>query len=176
MISRFTVYDSGSKAEDILHDGRTHEQFTRLMPESVRRNLAASSGYGSVTGDHHGNSFFPNPLNANTAIRITHRPILSGICNSGKYMPLQFLGELQRIRAERFFFLLAREVILDVVALATFEQVSHGRASEWGERFEGEPGCLMFAVAVWGSLWGNLPYWQTKNRDSRCRKSLSNLK
>ena len=62
------------------------------MPESVRRNLAASSGYGSVTGDHHGNSFFPNPLNSNTAIRFTHKPILSGICNSGKYMPLQFLG------------------------------------------------------------------------------------
>ena len=66
--------------------------FTRLMPESVRRNLASSSGYAAVTGDHHGNTFDVNPILANTAIRWTHKPILSGICNSGKYMPLQFLG------------------------------------------------------------------------------------
>ena len=92
MISRFTVYVSGSKAEDILSYGRTHEMFTRLMPESVRRNLASSSGYSATTGDHHGNTFDVNAILAHSAVRWTHKAILSGICNSGKYMPLQFLG------------------------------------------------------------------------------------
>ena len=92
MISRFTVYISGSKAEDILHYGRTTEMFMRMMPEAVRRNLAAASGFGTIAGSANGNDFNSGALNANSAVRWTHKPILSGICNCGKYMPLQFLG------------------------------------------------------------------------------------
>ena len=33
-----------------------------------------------------------NPILANTAIRFTRKPIRSGICNSGKYMPLHVLS------------------------------------------------------------------------------------
>ena len=43
-ITRFTAYVSGTKAEDIMHYGRTTEQFLRMMPEDVRRNMAAASG------------------------------------------------------------------------------------------------------------------------------------
>ena len=92
MISRFTVYISGSKAEDILHYGRTTEMFLRMMPEAVRRNLAAASGFGAIAGSSDGNDFDPGTLAGNSAVRFTHKPILSGICNCGKYMPLQFLG------------------------------------------------------------------------------------
>ena len=92
MVSRFTVYVSGSKAEDILHYGRTTEMFMRMMPEAVRRNLAAASGFGTIAGSANGNDFNSGALNANSAVRFTHKPILSGICNCGKYMPLQFLG------------------------------------------------------------------------------------
>ena len=87
LISRFAVYISGSKAEDILHDGRTHEMFTRMMPEYVRRNQASANGFSVVQGDHHGNLFDPGTLAANGSFYWTHKPILSGICNSGKYMP-----------------------------------------------------------------------------------------
>ena len=46
-ISRFTVYVSGSKAEDVLHDGRTHDMFLRMMPETVRINLTAAPSYNT---------------------------------------------------------------------------------------------------------------------------------
>ena len=92
LISRFTCYISGSKAEDILSYGTTHEMFLRMMPESVRRNLAAASGLGAIAGGPDGNNFDTGTLGANGMVRFTHKPILSGICNCGKYMPLQFLG------------------------------------------------------------------------------------
>ena len=93
LISRFTCYVSGSKAEDILHYNRTTEMFMRMMPEDVRRNMAAASGFGVTTaGTPAGNDFLPNSVAPNGQLRFTHKPILSGICNCGKYMPLQFLG------------------------------------------------------------------------------------
>ena len=45
-ISRYTAYVSGTKAEYIQHYGRTTEQFLRIMPEDVRRNIATASGFG----------------------------------------------------------------------------------------------------------------------------------
>ena len=66
--------------------------FTRMMPEDVRRNQASANGFSVVQGDHHGNLFDPGTLAANGSFYWTHKPLLSGICNSGKYMPLQFLG------------------------------------------------------------------------------------
>ena len=65
MISRFTAYVSGTKAEYILHYGRTHQMFLLMMPEAVRRNMAAASGYTVETGDHHGNTFSPCSLATN---------------------------------------------------------------------------------------------------------------
>ena len=93
MISRFSVYVSGSKAEDIMMYGRTHEMFLRLMPTDVRRNLAVASGYGAATGSSSGNDFDPGSLSQSSATNFTHKPILSGICNCGKYMPLQFWAQ-----------------------------------------------------------------------------------
>ena len=57
MISRFTCYISGSKGEDILHYGRSTEMFLRMMPESVRKNLATASGFGAIAGSSAGNDF-----------------------------------------------------------------------------------------------------------------------
>ena len=57
LVSRFTCYISGSKAEDIFSYGRTHEMFLRMMPEAVRRNLAAASGLGAIAGGPDGNNF-----------------------------------------------------------------------------------------------------------------------
>ena len=91
-ISRFTAYVSGTKAEDIQHYGRTTEQFLRMMPEEVRKNNAAASGFRVTTGSSAGNDFTYESVAAGKGLRFTHKPILSGICNSGKYMPLQFLG------------------------------------------------------------------------------------
>ena len=68
MISRFTVYVSGSKAEDILHYGRTHEMCLRMMPENVRRNLTAASGYNLTFGTAAGHHFATSALNANSAM------------------------------------------------------------------------------------------------------------
>ena len=87
------IYISKSKAEDILHYGRTTEMFHRMMPEAVRRNLAAASGSALLAGNDAGNDLDPGALNANSNVKFTHKPILSGICNCGKYMPLHFLGQ-----------------------------------------------------------------------------------
>ena len=88
-ITRFTAYVSGTKAEDIMHYGRTTEQFLRMMPEDVRRNLATASGFGSAASGPDAGGL---SIGGGKEVRFTHKPILSGICNSGKYMPLQFLG------------------------------------------------------------------------------------
>jgi len=63
-----------------------------MMPEDVRRNMATASGLGAANGGPNGNDFAPNDVLANGSVRFTHKPIISGICNCGKYMPLQFLG------------------------------------------------------------------------------------
>ena len=89
--SRFTAYVSGAKAEDILHYKRTTEQFLRMMPEDVRRNHAAASGFGVSLGSSSGADWTTASIGHaadNKTVRFTHKPILSGICNSGKYMPL----------------------------------------------------------------------------------------
>ena len=91
-ISRFTAYVSGTKAEDIMHYNRTTEQFIRMMPEDVRRNMGAASGFGVSLGSPAGNDFSPNPVLGGQTVRFTHKPILSGICNSGKYMPHSVFG------------------------------------------------------------------------------------
>ena len=63
LISRFTCYVSGSKAEDILRYNRTTEMLMRMMPEDVRRNMAAASGFGVTTaGSPAGNDFLPPNL------------------------------------------------------------------------------------------------------------------
>ena len=88
-ITRFTAYVSGTKAEDIMHYGRTTEQFLRMMPDEVRNNMATASGFGA-------NSSGPDAgglsIGGGKGVRFTHKPILSGICESGKSMPRQFLG------------------------------------------------------------------------------------
>ena len=66
--------------------------FERMMPVDVRKNLATASGFGAIAGSAAGNDFDTGTLGGNGVIRFTHKPILSGICNCGKYMPLQFLG------------------------------------------------------------------------------------
>ena len=74
-ISRFTAYVSGTKAEDIMHYGRTTEQFLRMMPDDVRRNIAAASGFGvGVMGpDAAGLS-----IGGGKQIIFTHKPISLG--------------------------------------------------------------------------------------------------
>ena len=72
-----------------MHYNRTTEHFLRMMPDDVRRNIAAASGFGvGVMGPDAGGL----NIGGGKEVRFTHKPILSGICNSGKYMPLQFLG------------------------------------------------------------------------------------
>ena len=84
LISRFTAYASGNKSEDILHYGRTSDMFLRMMPEDVRRNMAAASGIGAVGGGPNGNDFDPGTIGGGASVRFTHKPIISGVCNSGK--------------------------------------------------------------------------------------------
>ena len=89
-ISRFTAYISGTKGEDILHYGRTTEQFLRMMPEDVRRNMAAASGFSLASGSAAGYDFVVNSVGHgenDKTLRFTHKPILSGLCNCGKYLP-----------------------------------------------------------------------------------------
>ena len=60
-----------------------------MMPDDVRRNIATASGFGvGASGPDAGGL----SIGGGKEVRLTHKPILSGICNSGKYMPLQFLG------------------------------------------------------------------------------------
>ena len=61
-ISRFTAYVSGTKVEDIMHYGRTTEQFLRMMPEDVRRNMAAASGFTLASGSAAGNAWVINSV------------------------------------------------------------------------------------------------------------------
>ena len=61
-ISRFTAYVSGTKVEDIMHYGRTTEQFLRMMPEDVRRNMAAASGFSLASGSSAGNDWVINSV------------------------------------------------------------------------------------------------------------------
>ena len=76
----------------MLHYNRTTEQFLRMMPEAVRRNIASASGFQITSGSVAGNDFASEIVLPNSTLRFTHKPILSGICNSGKYMPCQFFG------------------------------------------------------------------------------------
>ena len=82
MMYRCSIFVSGNKAEDILHYGRTHEMLLIMMPDDVRRIQVYAAGYTVETGDHHGNTFLPGTLAANSSFHWTHKPILSGICNS----------------------------------------------------------------------------------------------
>ena len=78
-----------------MHYGRTTEQFLRMMPEYVRRNMVSQSGFSIASGTTARNDWVINSLAATApghSLRFTHKPILSGICNSGKYLPCQFLG------------------------------------------------------------------------------------
>ena len=61
-ISRFTAYVSGTKVEDIMHYGRTTEQFLRMMPFDVRANMAAQSGFSMSAGGSAGNDWVINSL------------------------------------------------------------------------------------------------------------------
>ena len=70
-ISRFTAYVSGSKAENILHNNRTTEQFLRMMPKDVRRNMAAASGFGVSLGSAAGNDFSPTLVLGGHKVRFT---------------------------------------------------------------------------------------------------------
>ena len=64
-ISRFTAYVSGTKAEDILHYNRTTEQFLRMMPEDVRRNMASASGFTVTTGSAAGSDWTAGSVASN---------------------------------------------------------------------------------------------------------------
>ena len=66
-----------------------------MMPEDVRRNMAAASGFTLASGSSAGNDWVTNSVghaHGQTNLRFTHKPILSGLCNCGKYLPCQFLG------------------------------------------------------------------------------------
>ena len=51
--------------------------------------MATASGFGVNSSGPDGGGL---SIGGGKEVRFTHKPILSGICNSGKYMPLQFLG------------------------------------------------------------------------------------
>ena len=57
--------------------------------------MAAASGFTIARGSAAGNDWVSNSVPhaaATKTLRFTHKPILSGLCNCGKYLPCQFLG------------------------------------------------------------------------------------
>ena len=90
MISRFTCYVNGAKAEDVLEYGRTYEMMTRCMPENVRRNLASMSGFLADISPNSGKGWIPDEMAGGTTLNFLHKPIISGICNCGNTFLFSF--------------------------------------------------------------------------------------
>ena len=93
MIDIFGVYVNGAKCGDQIGYGRLYEHMTRCMPSNVRRNLATTSGFMADESPNSGKGWLPDQLVGGSVLNWLHKPITNGICNCGKYMPLQFLGQ-----------------------------------------------------------------------------------
>ena len=66
---------------------------TCCMPENVRRNPATMSGFRADTSPNAGKGWIPDEVASGGVVNWLHKPIISGICNCAKYIPLQFLGQ-----------------------------------------------------------------------------------
>lgn len=64
----------------------------QMMPEDVRGNMAVASGLGISSGTSAGDDWVLDSIVAFHHLNVVRKLILSGILNSGKCMPSQFLG------------------------------------------------------------------------------------
>ena len=67
---------------------------TRCMPEHVRKLLATMTGFRAESSPHSNKKWWlTDEIGSGAVANWVHKPIISGICNCGKYIPLQFLGQ-----------------------------------------------------------------------------------